>query len=48
VTDEDIRDHIDRARALTPKQTRVQQVAFEEALKALEKLYLTLKRKGVI
>ena len=48
MTDEDIREHIDRARLLTPKQTRVQQIAFEEVLKALEKLYLILKRKGVI
>ncbi len=48
MTDEDNRAHIDRARELTPKQTKVTQVAFEEALMALEKLYLKLKRKGVI
>jgi len=45
---EEIREHIDRARALTPKQTKVQQVAFEELLKAFEKLYLQLKRRGAI
>ena len=46
-TDE-ITDHVNRARALTPSLTKVTQPAFEELLRGFEKLYLALKRKGAI
>ena len=46
-TDE-ITEHVNAARTLVPKGTAVRQEAFEEFLKAFEKLYLTLKRKGAI
>lgn len=46
-TDE-ITEHVNRARTLTPSLTKVTQPAFEELLEGFEKLYLTLKRKGVI
>ncbi len=43
-TDE-ITEHINTARKLTPYGTGVRHEAFEELLKAFEKLYLALKRK---
>ena len=43
-----IQDHIDAARDLVPTGTNVRQVAFEELLKAFEKLYSGLKMKGIL
>jgi len=42
-----IQDHIDAARARVPNGTAVQQPAFEEFLKAFERLYGDLKTRGV-
>ena len=46
-TDE-IMDHISTVRKLTIPRVAVQEEVFTELVKAFEKLYLALKRKGVI
>ena len=43
-----IQDHVDAARARVPHGTSVRQEAFEELLKAFEKLYGDLKTRGVL
>ena len=42
-----IQDHISAARAGVPNGTNVRQPAFEEFLRAFERLYGDLKAKGV-
>ena len=43
-----IQKHLNKARTLTPMNTRVTQPAFEEFLQAFEKLFGELKKKGII
>ena len=43
-----IQDHVDAARAGVPMGTNVRQPAFEEFLRAFERLYGDLKAKGVL
>ena len=43
-----IQEHVNKARTLTPINTRVTQPAFEEFLQAFEKLFGELKKKGSV
>lgn len=43
-----IQEHLDKARELTPSMTRVTEPAFEQLLRAFEKLRDELRKKGSI